>query len=116
MAVAETAELIARLQLQDNMSAGLRSATGGLSAAAGQIMKEFGFNILDVNGKVKDAQSLLSDYADYWNSGASAEAKTALGAQLFGRQWQVLLPILQQGSGAIRDAADEAKALGLTQD
>lgn len=98
----------------------LEKNVGNLSLTAkgaSDFYAKFGFNIQDSTGKIKDANTLISDFTDFWNNKTiPAEQKVAAGAALFGRSWQGMLEVLQSGSGAWRDANQRAKDLGLAQE
>lgn len=84
------------------------------TAALDKFTTNYGFSIETTGGKVKDFNTLLLTFSDYWNSNADQGAKAAAAATLFGRGYADLVPILNLGSKGIKDAADEAAALGLT--
>lgn len=93
--------------LQKNLG-NIENATDG----AKKIAKQYGFQIEDNNGKVKSAQRILTDFTDYFNrKNIPASEKAALGAKLFGRSWQNLLPLLQQGGKAVREAFKDAPSM-----
>ena len=79
---------------------------------AAEFQKKFGINLLDSNGKIADANTLLLRSADYWNSNASATDKAVVMSKLWGKAWQDLIPILSKGSGFIK--AQEKDAIHLT--
>jgi hypothetical protein len=54
---------------------------------------------VDSHGHVKDAQDVITSFTQYFNDKTiPAQIKAAAGAKLFGRSWQDLIPIFQQGS------------------
>lgn len=74
----------------------------------------WGFSLRDANGHAKDANTLIAQAADYFtNKSIPASQKAALEAKLFGKSWQVLVPILSLGSKGIREAEQAAADLGL---
>lgn len=80
-----------------------------------KFQKEFGFQILDSNGKIKDANALILTSADYFtNKAIPATEKAAAMSKLYGRSWQDLLPALTAGRTGIAAAEEEAQRLGLT--
>jgi len=81
---------------------------------AGKFLEKYGFNILGANGKVKDFNTLLLTFSDYWKGNKNASLAAAAAATLFGRGYADLVPILNLGSKGIKDAEAEAAALGLT--
>jgi hypothetical protein len=87
-------------------------ALAGSHKKAAEFQKKFGINLLDSNGKIADANTLLLRSADYWNSNASATDKAVVMSKLWGKAWQDLIPILSKGSGFIK--AQEKDAIHLT--
>jgi len=65
-------------------------ATADLAKAQGQ----FGFSVLDANGKVADANELLARSRDFFNSTATASEKATVLQKLYGKSWKDLIPIL----------------------
>lgn len=77
--------------------------------ASAKFQKEFGFNIFDSKGKVKDFNTILLQSADYFNDKSiPASTKAAALAKIYGRQWQELIPILSQGSAKLKAAESDA--------
>jgi polyhydroxyalkanoate synthesis regulator phasin len=69
--------------------------------------KQYGFALTDSNGKVKDAQDIITSFTDYFNNKSiPASQRAAAGAKLFGRSWQELLPIFQSGGKEWRKQLD----------
>lgn len=86
------------------------AAVGG----ADKFLKDYGFEIRDSSGKVKDFNTLLLTFSDYWNGNTAQGLKAAAAAKLFGRGYADLVPILNLGAAGIKDAEEEAAKLGLT--
>ncbi len=74
---------------------------------------ELGINIKDANGNMKSAEDVLLEAADKFKNMESETAKTALAMQIFGRAGTEMLPLLNEGSEAIKKMEDTAKSLGL---
>lgn len=91
-----------------------QSEGGAAVGGADKFLKDYGFDIRDSGGKVKDFNTLLLTFTDYWNGNTAQGLKAAAAAKLFGRGYADLVPILNLGSQGIKDAEEEAKALGLT--
>lgn len=65
---------------------------------ATQFEKDYGFSLRDSNGRVRDAADLITSFTRYFNDKTiPMQVKAAAGAKIFGRSWQDLLPIFQQG-------------------
>ena len=91
--------------------------TGSGAAAVSKLTaldKQYGIQLVDSKGKAVDYATELGIVADYYTSNAAASDKAALAAQLFGRGYVSLIPILKLGSAGIAEAAAEADKLGIT--
>lgn len=65
---------------------------------AAEFEQEYGFKLRDSTGHVKDAEEVLTSFIDYFgNKAIPAQERAAAGAKLFGRSWQDLLPVIQEG-------------------
>lgn len=79
---------------------------------ARQMQKDYGFQLLDSNGKVKDAFTVIQDFTGYFNNKhIPAYQKASLGAKLFGRGWTDLIPIFEQGRGKMNKAMRDSMEL-----
>lgn len=101
---------------QINTLGRLEKNVGGLTQTkedAVKFEKEYGLSLLDSNGAVADANTLLLRAADYFtNKNIPATEKATVMAKLFGRSWQTLIPILALGSKGLKE--ETASALELT--
>lgn len=88
----------------------LTKTVGNLTAtkkAAKKVEDDYGFSLLNANGKAKDSLTIVRDFTSYFeNKQIPAQQKAALGAKLFGRSWTDLIPIFEKG----RKGYDEALA------
>lgn len=71
-----------------------------------------GIEIKDQDGNFKDATTLLFEVADGMQGLESDAEKTAVAVKLLGRAGTNLIPMLNQGSGAIREQMKEMEELG----
>lgn len=89
-------------------------ATGpGSSTKLQEIDKKYGLSLIDTKGHVVDFSTELAQIADLYDRSIPPSEKAYVASQVFGRGYAALIPILQQGSAGIREAAAEAGALGL---
>lgn len=66
--------------------------------SATKFQKDYGFSLTDSAGHVKNAQEIITSFTDYFNNKSiPTQVRAAAGAKLFGRSWQDLIPIFQQG-------------------
>lgn len=75
-----------------------------------------GISVTDSAGKMKSADSVLSEIADKFQMMPDGVNKTALAVQAFGKAGAELIPLLNGGSKGLQDLTDEAEMLGLILD
>lgn len=79
---------------------------------AKQIEKDYGFSLIDSNGKMKDALTVTQDFTSYFNNKhIPSYQKASLGAKLFGRGWTDMIPVFEKGEKAMRRAMKDAMAM-----
>lgn len=91
---------------------GVSAETG--AAAMGRLAKnvdagkfaEFGIEVVRANDGTVDMVATLGNAADAMNDTTDPAKRAAMGTALFGKSWAELMPVLQQGSGGIREAMD----------
>ena len=81
---------------------------------AKKFQTEYGLSLVDSSGKVKDAQTLISDLSDYYLNNSNIAQRDAAMGKLLGRSWIDLVPILKNGSKGLAEATAQADAMGLT--
>lgn len=95
------------------MTKAMFDSTQGLETA------QRGFDILGItvtktDGKLKDAQDIFLEISDALADMEDGTEKTAAAQLLFGsRMGTQLIPLLNQGSEALREQAEEARKLGI---
>jgi hypothetical protein len=75
--------------------------------------KEMGINVKDASGNTKTANALFLEAADKISGMTNETEKVAASMKLFGKSGAELLPMLNEGSAAIKAQADEANKLGV---
>lgn len=90
----------------------IAAATGNMESA--QWFRRAGIQIKDHNGKVKTSTQLLSELADLFQKMPDGPKKLALANGLLKDSEGKMIPFLNGGSAAMREAGKEAEALGLT--
>ena len=79
---------------------------------ARKVEEQYGFSLLDNNGKVKDSLTIVRDFTSYFeNKQIPAQQKAALGAKLFGRSWTDMIPIFEKGREGYDAALESAMEL-----
>jgi len=99
------------------MEAGIRRLTKsmydqsqGLSTAV-RAWEGIGVSTQNADGSLRDATDVLFDLSDAFKEVTGQSEKMALAQELLGRGGVALLPMLQQGSDALREQADEYESL-----
>ena len=94
---------------------GVSAETGAASMArlaknvdAGKF-EQFGVEVVRAKDGTVDMVATLGAAADAMNSTTDPAKRAAMGTALFGKSWADLMPVLQQGSGGIRNAMGDVK-------
>lgn len=93
-----------------NRTVGQAASGAGPGRAA---FRRLGIELRDTAGKIRPLQDLLPEIADKLNDLGDQGRRAALTAGIFGRAGADLSPLLRKGSAGIREAADEARRLGI---
>lgn len=102
----------------DDLGTSLKRLNVNIAAAArGQTtqadaFKAIGVAVVDSNGKVRSAGDVLNDIADKFASYSDGANKVALANALGGKSFELLIPLLNQGSAGFKAARDELEKLG----
>ena len=103
-------------QLANVSTEALTGSFRGLSKAMAEGNKSFdelGIATLNSDGTFRDGYEVLRDVADVFERMPDGVRKTTLATQLFGKAGLDLIPLLNGGSKAINDQADDARKLGV---
>ena len=76
--------------------------------------KELGVEVTEDGVKLRNVLDVFLDIADALNKQEDSALRAALASEVLGRQGDLLLPLLRQGSVGIRRMTDESDRLGLT--
>lgn len=90
-------------------------ATKGTGQQA-DAFRSLGVDVRDANGAIKSGDVLLLELADAFASHADGAGKSAAAQALFGDSAAKMIPLLNGGSQAIREAMTEAERFGLVVD
>jgi hypothetical protein len=124
--VGVTTEELSKLQFAAklaNVSSGelegaLMRLTKGMSDAAqgtGEAKKGFdalGITVKNSDGNLKSSTQIMEEVADRFAGMKDGAEKTALAISMFGRAGANMIPLLNGGSKAIREAGDELERMG----
>lgn len=99
--------------LNKNMAASLVTGSKGKENAQAKAFKELGINVHNTNGTMKTADQTILEVADsFHNKMLPAAEKVRIAQALLGRAGTDLVPILNQGSEALKKQGDELARLG----
>lgn len=87
--------------LKLNKNLGEMSMGGGKDAQ--NALKNLGISSKDVNGHIKDSNTVLLEVADRFKDMPNGAAKSTIAMQLFGKSGADLVPLLNGGSEAIKE-------------
>lgn len=93
------------------LSRGLSEASQG-SGNALNGLNALGIAFKNTDGSMKTSQQILLEVADKFVGMEDGVNKTALAVAIFGRAGANMIPLLNQGSAAIREQGDELERLG----
>lgn len=88
----------------------VQAQTGAGDAA--EAFKAIGVSVTDANGQVKDSQQLFLEISDAFAGFEDGAAKSAVATDIFGKAGANLIPLLNGGSEAIKEAGDELERFG----
>lgn len=79
---------------------------------AGKALQALGISATDAQGQLRPTVDIMSDIADEFASMQDGAGKTAIAIALFGKSGAEMIPLLNGGSEAIKEAADQARVFG----
>ena len=102
-------------QLQKSLiflSKGSVDAARGMGEAK-DAFDAMGITVKNTNGTVKSNEQLLEEVADKFAQYRDGAEKTAIAVKIFGKAGADMIPLLNGGSAAIKEAREEAEKFGL---
>lgn len=97
-------------KLSQNMAEFAKKGGGGASDA----FKGLGVSVKNTDGSLKSSSAVIDELADKFAAMPDGVQKTALATKLFGKAGADLIPLLNGGAAALKEARQEADAFGLT--
>lgn len=76
-------------------------------------MTEAGIAIRDTSGHMRAGKDVFWDAVDYLHGIADEQERSAAAAKLFGNDWRKLNPLIDAGSAAYREMADEGRSVAV---
>ncbi|HEV8642377.1 MAG TPA: phage tail tape measure protein [Methylomirabilota bacterium] len=83
------------------------------SGEAAQHFKALGITVANADGSLRPIRDVLLEVSDRFAGMTDETRKAALAQELFGKSGLELVPLLNQGSAAIKAQMEEAKRLGI---
>lgn len=124
MPTEEFSRLVYAGELADVQMETLVSSLGKLTKAQAASLKEtsqqakvfdaLGISAKNADGSLRASSDVLLDFADVFASLDGSPEAMAAGFALFGRSFQEMIPLIKDGSGAMREMFAESDALGKT--
>ena len=84
----------------------------GKEGEKAKIFEQMGVSITDATGKIKSADQMLIESADTFKNLGSDTERAVLAMKLFGEGGKELVPLLKQGTDAVREQMKELDELG----
>lgn len=86
----------------------------GATAPVGEALEALGIAARDATGNLRPTVDVLMDVSDQFTKSTNDANKTKAAIDLFGKAGLDMVPMLNQGSAAIKQMMVDAEALGLT--
>ena len=83
------------------------------SASSIEMFDKLGLSVTDANGALKDQETMMNEVMVALADMPNGTEKARLATELFGRSGAELMPMLNQGSGAMQELTQRAHDLGL---
>ena len=96
------------------LSKNMADVAAGAKGPAAQAFAALGISVVDADGKLRSSQDVLYDLADRFASMPDGANKTAMAISILGKSGAEMIPLLNGGSQALRDMADESDRFGQT--
>lgn len=89
------------------------AAAAGKNKELASLFKRAGISLRGANGELRTGADLLPEVAELFKRNGNAAVQARMGNALFGKSWQALAPLLNDGEDGIRRLTERYKALGL---
>lgn len=95
------------------LNKGIALAAAGKNKDLAGLFKRAGISLRDANGQLRSGADLLPQVADLFARNGNAAVQARMGNVVFGKSWQSLAPLLNDGSEGINKLTQRYKQLGL---
>lgn len=94
------------------LNKGIGEAAAGKNKDLAALLAKLKINVRGANGELRGAADLLPEIADAFKRNTSEVVRARMGTTLFGKGYAELLPLLVDGSEALKDAEAQYRRLG----
>jgi TP901 family phage tail tape measure protein len=94
------------------LNRGLAEAANGGTGDLAPALRQLGISMRDANGEIRNAADLLPELADAFARNENQALRTRLATELFGRTGEQLIPMLAEGSAALREGQERFRRYG----
>lgn len=107
---------VSQEELQSGLGRLVKAQAAALDTSSKQaaMFKSLGIEVVDASGKMRNTTDVMLDFADVFSDMKGSPEALAAGLSIFGRGFQTFVPLINDGSAAIRELMGEADALGVT--
>ena len=91
----------------------IAQAASGKNQSLASLFAKAGISMRDVNGELRSGADLLPEVADLFSRNTNAATRANIGNAIFGKSWQSLAPLLEDGSKGIAELTERYKMLGI---
>ena len=86
------------------------------SGSAAEAFQALGVSVTDANGNLRNSEEVFFEVIDALGKVQNETERNVLAMELFGKSAQELNPLIEQGSGVLKEYAEEAKNAGYVLD
>lgn len=95
------------------LNQGIAAAASGKNKELASLFRKAGISLRDANGQLRSGADLLPEVADLFARNRNAAVQARMGTALFGKSWQALAPLLNDGQEGIQKLTERYRQLGL---
>jgi len=98
------------------LSRSIAEVASGKQGDAQKAFEVLGISVRDASGQVKTSTQVFAELSDKFKNYTEGANEVALATALMGRSGADMIPVLNQGSAAVKKQAEEMAALGIVMD
>lgn len=107
---------VSQQELQSGLGRLVKAQAAAMDATSKQakMFAALGIAVKDASGAMRPTRDVMLDFADVFSQLKGSPEALAAGLEIFGRGFQTLVPLINDGSDALKRAEQEADDLGIT--